>query len=184
MSSNEESQTMPTDKDIKINNVNFIDEVKEKETNGEQQEGEKGEVKMQEVNDIIMNKDNEQNIHLTTLNDIIEIKQEENIDNNNNNINNNIIISNSNEIKEEKETEIVNEIKEEIIEEPKKEEIIAEKKEEINEEKKEEINQEVNEEKKRRNKSRIKPGYKPINKGRKNRNKRKRRGRRGIPKIN
>ena len=37
MSSNEESQTMPTDKDIKINNVNFIDEVKEKETNGEQQ---------------------------------------------------------------------------------------------------------------------------------------------------
>ncbi len=148
MSSNEESQTMPTDKDIKINNVNFIDEVKEKETNGEQQEGEKGEVKMQEVNDIIMNKDNEQNIHLTTLNDIIEIKQEENIDNNNNNINNNIIISNSNEIKEEKEAEIVNEIKEEIIEEPKKEEINEEKKEEINEEKKEEINQEINEEKK------------------------------------
>ena len=148
MSSNEESQTMPTDKDIKINNVNFIDEVKEKETNGEQQEGEKGEVKMQEVNDIIMNKDNEQNIHLTTLNDIIEIKQEENIDINNNNINNNIIINNSNEIKEEKEAEIVNEIKEEIIEEPKKEEIIEEKKEEINEEKKEEINQEINEEKK------------------------------------
>ena len=57
MSSNGESQTMPTDKDIKINNVNFIDEVKEKETNGEQQEGEKGEVKMQEVSDIIMNKD-------------------------------------------------------------------------------------------------------------------------------
>ena len=33
MSSNEESQTMPTDKDIKANNVNFIDEVKYKETN-------------------------------------------------------------------------------------------------------------------------------------------------------
>ncbi len=82
MSSNGESQTMPTDKDIKINNINFIDEVKINELNEQKIEEEKQNEKMLEVNDIIMNKDNEEGTKLTTLNDIIEIKKEEDTDNN------------------------------------------------------------------------------------------------------
>ena len=125
MSSNGESQTMPTDKDIKINNINFIDEVKIDELNEQKIEEEKQNEKMLEVNDIIMNKDNEEGTKLTTLNDIIEIKKEEDTDNNNENTNNN-------EIKEEKEKEpeIITEIKQEINPEIKEENIELKNKEE------------------------------------------------------
>ena len=118
------------DNETKVRNISFVDRLKRKS-------------KMENLSDKIENKENEPTT-LTTVNDIIIEKDEENkeeIIQETNNENNKE--ENKNEIKDENNNE---EIKIEIRQEEKKEEK-EEEKEEIKEEKKEEIKEEIKEEK-------------------------------------